>query len=51
MDEQMLDDRLETIYSSSVPMHHIAYDLLGAMDDRDGWQERVRVICAGAVTL
>ena len=25
-------------------------DLLGAMDDRDGWWERVREICAGSAT-
>ena len=25
-------------------------DLLGVMDDRDGWQERVREICAGGAT-
>ena len=25
-------------------------DLLGAMDDRDEWQERFREICAGSVT-
>ena len=25
-------------------------DLLGAMDDRDGWQDRVREICTGGTT-
>ena len=29
---------------------HSLEDLLGAMDDRDGWRERVREICAGGMT-
>ena len=41
MDDQRQDDQLEPIYNSSVP---------GAMDDRDGWWERVREIRAGGAT-
>ena len=30
---------------------YILEDLPGAMDDRDGWRERVREICAGSAMM
>ena len=40
MDEQRQVDQIEPTYNSSVTMQ----DLPGAMDDREGWLERVREI-------
>ena len=42
MDEQRLDNQLELIYNSSVLIQDVAWELPGVMDNRDGWQERVR---------
>ena len=43
MDEQMQDDQLESIYSIfCVDTGCSLADLPGAMDDRDGWQEKVQ---------
>ena len=51
MNEQRLDDLLEPIYNSSVPVQNIALKTSRkAMDDRDGWREKVREIRAGSVT-
>ena len=51
MDEQRLDDQLEPIYSSPVPIQNVAKgDLSGAMDDRDEMRERVGEICASSTT-
>ena len=37
MDEQWLDDQLEPIHNSSVPIEDVSLDdLPGAKDDRDG---------------
>ena len=47
MDEQRQDDQLEPIYKFCADTGYTLEDLLGAMDDRDGWWERVREICAG----
>ena len=46
MDEQMLDDQLETIYSSSVPIQDIAWKICW-----DEWQERAWEICASNRTM
>ena len=45
MNEQRWDDQQEPIYNSSV-----LEDLPGAMDDRDGGQERAKEIRASSVT-
>ena len=43
MDEQRQDNQLE-------PTHSSPEDQPEVMDDRKGWQERVRDICAGGTT-
>ena len=51
MDKQREDDQLEPIYNSSVPILDVALeDLSRAMNDRDGWREKVREIRAGSAT-
>ena len=50
MDEQRLDDQLEPTYTSSVPIQDGPEDLPEAMDDREGWRERVRDIRADCTT-
>ena len=51
MDEQKQDNHLEPTYNSSVPVTGLSMeDLLGAMDEREGWRERVRKIHAGGAT-
>ena len=51
MDEQRQDDQLEPICNISVPIQGVAWKTSpGAMDDRDGWRERVREICADSAT-
>ena len=51
MDEQRLDDQLEPIYNSSVPIQDTALkNLSSAVDDRDRWQERVSEIHADSAT-
>ena len=35
------DDQLEPIYKSSLDTGYSLEDLPGAMDDRDGWREKV----------
>ena len=50
MDDQKLDDQLEPIYKSSADTGCSREELPGAMDDSDGWQERVRDIRAGSAT-
>ena len=46
MEEERQNDQLEPTYNSSV----LIEDRKGAMDDREGWQERVREIHAGGAT-
>ena len=52
MDEQRLDDQLETIYNNSVQIQDVTWRTFRerAMDDRDGWRKRVREIRASSVT-
>ena len=47
MDEERQDNQLEPTYNDSVPIHE---DLPEAMDDWEGWQERVWEISAGGTT-
>ena len=47
MDKQRQVDRLEPLYNSSMPIQE---DLPGAIDDRDGWRERIREIRTGSAT-
>ena len=42
MDEQRQDDQLKPTYSSSADTGYSPEDLPKAMDDREGWRERVR---------
>ncbi len=42
---QVLKNQLELIYNSSLRIQCSLEDQPEAMDDRDGWQERVREIC------
>ena len=48
MDEQRQDDQLDPTYCSFVPIQDV--DLSEAMDDREGWRERVRGIHADGAT-
>ena len=48
MDKQRKDDQLELTYNSSVPIWDMT--LPEVMDDREGWQERVRDIHADGMT-
>ena len=50
MDKQKQDDQLEPTYNSCANMGCSPEDLLEAMDDREGWQERVKDICADGMT-
>ena len=51
MDVQRQVDQLEPTYGSSVPIPDVALeDLPEAMDNREGWRERVRDIRADSVT-
>ena len=51
VDKQRQDDQLEPIYHSSVLIQDVDFeDLTEAMDNREGWLERVREIHAGGAT-
>ena len=51
MDEQKQDDHWESTYSISVLIHVVTLeDLPEAMDDTEGWRERVRDIHADGTT-
>ena len=51
MDEQRQDDQLEVYIQQLCANTGCSLeDLSGAMDDKDGWQERVREIHAGSAT-
>ena len=50
IDEQRQDAQLEPTYSSSVPIRNVAPEDPKALDDREGWRERVRDIHADSVT-
>ena len=48
MNKQRQDDLLEPTYNSSVPIRNV--DLKEVMDNREGWQERVRDIRVDGTT-
>ena len=50
MDEQRHDVQLGPAYNSCVNTGYSLEDLLEAIDDREGWRERVRNIRADGAT-